>query len=158
LLVGCGQARNTLAQDLAWERWQQCKGSAVQLKEIRPDGRIWVTYSSYDGYREVDTCLRRAAKEQAAKHNIPPSAVANVFFGMAEELGPEAWGAPVWKKGYEWAYRWESPRGKGTFVWSVDRQETIGGTDYYVINAGNEETYWRKSDLAYYMYKVEGEI
>jgi hypothetical protein len=29
--------------------------------------------------------------------------------------------APVWKVGNEWAYRYDTPAGTGTFVWSVDR-------------------------------------
>src|SRR5262245_49242400 len=33
--------------------------------------------------------------------------------------------APSWKRGDEWAYRWKSPTGKGTFIWSVDREETL---------------------------------
>ena len=33
--------------------------------------------------------------------------------------------APVWKPGYEWAFRYESPVDSGTYVWSVDREEAI---------------------------------
>ena len=44
--------------------------------------------------------------------------------------------APVWRPGYEWEYRWESPRGKGTFVWSVNRTEIVDGTEFYVVKAG----------------------
>lgn len=43
-LGACASAtRNTLAQDLAWERWGQCssKYPTVRLKEIRTDGQIW---------------------------------------------------------------------------------------------------------------------
>src|SRR5262249_7608705 len=29
--------------------------------------------------------------------------------------------APVWMIGDRWAFRWESPRGSGTFVWAVNR-------------------------------------
>lgn len=67
--------------------------------------------------------------------------------------------APVWKRGDEWTFRWESPRGKGTFVWTVDREEAVDGVEYYVITSGRQrESYWRKADLAYYMEKVEGVI
>ena len=36
-------------------------------------------------------------------------------------------GPPVWKPGYEWGFRWESPQGKGTFVWTVNREEIVDG-------------------------------
>jgi hypothetical protein len=66
---------------------------------------------------------------------------------------------PTWRPGYEWAYRWESPRGKGTFVWSVDRVENLGGADYYVVKAGQRrEIYWRKSDYLLLMDKVDGSV
>jgi hypothetical protein len=66
--------------------------------------------------------------------------------------------APSWKPGHEWAYRWESPRGKGTFVWSVDRVETVDGAENYVVKSGRREIYWRKSDFTLLMDKVDGEV
>lgn len=67
--------------------------------------------------------------------------------------------APVWKRWYEWAYRWESPRGSGTYVWSLDREEIVDGVEFYVISSGREtEAFWRKSDLAFYMDKVGGAV
>ena len=66
---------------------------------------------------------------------------------------------PTWRPGYEWEYRWESPRGKGTFVWSVSRIDAVDGTEYYVVTASeSREIYWRRQDRAYYMDKVPGGI
>ncbi len=69
---------------------------------------------------------------------------------------------PVWKTGYEWAYRWESPRGSGTFVWTVSREETADGIDCYVIRSGasvrHREIYYRKTDLAHYIERVAERI
>ena len=66
---------------------------------------------------------------------------------------------PTWRPGYEWEYRWESPRGKGTFVWSVSRIDAVDGTEYYVVTASEgREIYWRRQDRAYYMDKVPGGI
>ena len=63
--------------------------------------------------------------------------------------------AAVWREGYEWEYRWQSPRGSGTFVWSVVRTENISGTDYWVVqSADGREILWRKRDNAYYMDRV----
>ena len=50
-------------------------------------------------------------------------------------------------------------RFKGTFVWSVDREETLEGATYYVIKSGTtREVYYRKSDFAYYMDKLNGQV
>jgi hypothetical protein len=68
-------------------------------------------------------------------------------------------GPPVWKPGYEWGFRWESPQGKGTFVWTVNREEIVDGMAYYVVTAGRQrEMYWQKADLAFYLDKVRGQV
>jgi hypothetical protein len=65
LLAGCA-VHNTLAQDLAYERWQQCAGKypTLKLKEIRTDGQIW--WQSGDlspgDVRGLNECLREAAR------------------------------------------------------------------------------------------------
>jgi hypothetical protein len=65
----------------------------------------------------------------------------------------------MWKLGDEWAFRWDSPRGRGTYVWVVDRIEVVDGTPYYVVKSGTErESYWRQADLAYYMDMVGGGV
>jgi len=66
--------------------------------------------------------------------------------------------APVWKPGYEWAYRYESPAGNGTFVWSVDREEPIDGVPQYVIKTGTREIFYRKSDFALTRETVDGAV
>ncbi len=67
--------------------------------------------------------------------------------------------APLWKPGYTWQFRWESPRGRGTFVWTVKREEIVDGVEYYVMTAGRQrEIYQRKVDFASAMEKVEGEV
>jgi hypothetical protein len=66
---------------------------------------------------------------------------------------------PTWKPGDEWSYRWESPRGKGTFVWVVDREDILDGTAFFVVKSGTtREIYYRKSDFAYYMDRVDGKV
>lgn len=155
LVAGCASMGNTLAQDLAWERWQKCSDiPTVTLKEISPDGQIWFYYTS-PMVMTAQECLRKAAEEQSRRVAVsPPPPTAT---GQPLASGPAV--APVWKPGYEWAFRWESPRGKGTFVWSVDREEIIEGVEYYVVKSGTtREIYWRKADLAYYMDKVEGVV
>jgi hypothetical protein len=156
-LSGCsGPVRNTLAQDLAWERWHQCsaKYPTIQLKEIRQDGQIWLWHYGGSDWAAVQECLRVAAAEQAKRGT---TATANVT-SVGGPSSTDTWATPQWKPGYEWAYRWQSPRGSGTFVWSVDRIEVLDGTRYYVVKSGTREIYWRAIDLAYHMDKVDGNI
>ena len=49
VLAACASMGNTLAQDLAWERWEKCRVGGIVLSHITPDGRIWVTYTADHG-------------------------------------------------------------------------------------------------------------
>jgi hypothetical protein len=45
LASACGLATNTLAQDLAWERWEKCnRFRGITSKEIKTDGHtgVWI--------------------------------------------------------------------------------------------------------------------
>lgn len=72
--------------------------------------------------------------------------------------------APIWKPGDQWTFWSDSPRGSGTFVWSVDREEVVDGTEYYVIRSGPtrqapaREFFYQKADLAWRMLKVNGTL
>lgn len=59
---GCAGTQNTLAQDVAWERWQKCKDvqTGVELKEIRPDGQIWILHRTGGELQAVRECLSKA--------------------------------------------------------------------------------------------------
>jgi hypothetical protein len=156
LLAGCATMQNTVAQDLAWERWRKCNHfRGINLKDIKPDGQIWVWQSDgseISAWRACDTA-ERAEQAKGVKGTIPPSTLAVASpsaNGVAE--------APVWRPGYEWAYRYESPGGNGTFVWSVDREETLDGVPHYVIKSGTREIFYRKSDLALSRETVEGVV
>jgi outer membrane biogenesis lipoprotein LolB len=50
--------------------------------------------------------------------------------------GAAARAADTWSPGSSWAYRYESPRGSGTFEWVVDREEILDGVRFYVVTAG----------------------
>jgi hypothetical protein len=134
------------AQDLAWERWNRCNHfRGITLKDIKPDGQIWVWQADggeISAWRACDSAVR-AEQAKGAKAAIPPSALAVASpspNGMTE--------APVWKTGYEWAYRYESPTGNGTFVWTVDREEALDGVPHYILKTGTREIFHRKSDFA----------
>jgi hypothetical protein len=70
--------------------------------------------------------------------------------------------APRWDVGDSWTYAWDSPRGKGTFTWVVERVETIDGTDYHVVSGGSSSSahllYYRTADLAYLMDVADGDV
>ncbi len=155
ILGGCAAMQNTVAQDLAWERWRKCNHfRGINLKDIKPDGQIWVWVSDGGEQTAWRACDSAALAEQAsgARAAIPPPSTLAVASpspnGMME--------APVWKPGYEWAYRYESPAGNGTYVWSVDREEMIGGVPQYVIKSGSRELFYRKSDFAATSETVDG--
>ncbi len=71
---------------------------------------------------------------------------------------------PIWRPGDRWTFWSDSPRGSGTYVWSVDREEVVDGTEYYVIVSGPtrqepaREFFYQKADLAWRMLKVNGNV
>jgi hypothetical protein len=66
--------------------------------------------------------------------------------------------APLWERGYGWKYRWTSPRGSGTFVRTVVREETVSGVPHYVVQTGSRDIYYTKADLAWLMERVDGAV
>lgn len=158
LLSACGLATNTLAQDLAWERWQKCNHfGGITLKEIKTDGQIWVWIADggeQTAWRQCDTATR-AEQGQKGAVPIPPSS--------STSAGPQPAAnalstPPVWKRGSEWAYRYEQPSGTGTFVWSVDRVETLDGQPHYVIKTGTREIFYRVADFALTRETLGGDV
>lgn len=65
---------------------------------------------------------------------------------------------PTWKVGDEWEFRWQSPRGQGTFVWVVDREEMVEGIDSFIVKGGGYEIYYRSADLAFHLEKYQGVV
>jgi hypothetical protein len=157
LLMACASFQNTLAQDLAWERWEKCKNfRLITLKEIKTDGQIWVWVGDGGEQTAWRECDRKARDEQArgVAASIPQSALA-VASPQPVIATSEP---PLWRRGDEWAYRYDSPTGKGTYVWSVDREEAIDGVPHYVVKTGTRAIFYRKSDLAFTRETVDGAI
>jgi hypothetical protein len=75
-MVGCAAARNTPAQDLAWERWGTCNHfSTIAFERIELDGRLVVGAYEVDGARFA-ACVRGAADDQIRRGAAPvPQAV-----------------------------------------------------------------------------------
>ena len=74
--AGCAAARNTPAQDLAWERWGACNHfSTITIERIELDGRLVVVAYEVDG-APFAACVREAADDQIRRGAAPvPQAV-----------------------------------------------------------------------------------
>lgn len=156
--AGCAAMQNTLAQDLAWERWEKCQQSGINLSRIEADGRTWVTYTAdhtaaLNAWRE---CYWKVAAEQGQRAKPEATIAVTSPQGRAPIAGPIA--KPAWKVGNEWAYRYEQPSGTGTFVWRLDRTETLNNEPHYVITAGAREIFYRVSDLGFTQEILDGRI
>lgn len=162
---GCAGTQNTLAQELASQRWDKCKGRfpTIELKEIRPDGSIVFWYAGTTAQSDLQRCLEEARRDQGAPRVTVPGPGTYTVGPPASPSGqtPAATvgvPAPVWKAGDEWAYRYNSDGGAGTYVWEVARIESLDGVDHYVIKAGTREIYYRTADLASSIEKVDGRV
>ncbi len=154
LVAGCASFQNTLAQDQTWAAYAVCRGSVstnIRIQRVDVDGRWW--WQSPDapyGYAEFSACMR----DEAARWKASSSSSAPVVASPQPAAAMST--PPVWRPGDEWAYRYESPSGNGTFVWSMDREEAIDGVPHYVIKTGTREIFYRKSDLASTRETVDG--
>jgi hypothetical protein len=74
--AGCAAARNTPAQELAWERWGACNHfSTITIDRIELDGRLVVNAYEVDQARFAG-CVRGAADDQIRRGAAPvPQAV-----------------------------------------------------------------------------------
>jgi hypothetical protein len=72
-LVGaCASVANTPEQELAYQRWRKCSDYPdISLKEIRPDGQIWVTYSGPSALSAWQACIKAAAAADGGKLEAP---------------------------------------------------------------------------------------
>jgi hypothetical protein len=185
--AGCATIQDTPQQKLVQHWWTECKQPQVDLQEIRPDGSY--TMVILGGYGANAATAKECMDKKVAEYTdeqrrqrssgranptgpsvaCPPNTSWNGFGctsspaqgrAVAVVASPsDSWDVPVWHRGDQWTYRWESPRGQGTFLWSYDRTESVDGTEYYVIKSGeHREIYRRKADLAYLMDTVDGEV
>jgi hypothetical protein len=78
--------------------------------------------------------------------------------GVGTQVEPTGAGVPIWKIGDEWQYAYKSPSDSGSFVWAVNRIEPLDGVPHYVIKAGTREIFYRVSDLASSLERVDGVV
>jgi hypothetical protein len=127
--------------------------------------------------RSVQTAQSRG-QPSTPGHRPPSEEIADLLIRYPEPpapTGPQSAGSssssasvpiivPAWKPGDQWTFWSDSPRGSTTFVWSVDREEIVDGTEYYVITSGPtrqdpaREFFYQKADLAWRLLKVNGTL
>jgi hypothetical protein len=103
-------------------------------------------------WRSCDSAVK-AEQAKGTASSIPQSRLA-----VASPSVNGMTAAPVWRRGNEWVFRYESAAGNGTFVWSVDREDAIDGVPHYVIKTGTREIFYRKSDFAMTQETVDGAV
>ena len=157
-LVACATTGNTPQQDRTYAAWAKCQAAghdargSVKLDRVEPDGRpqFWMTGDGMAGWQEVRQCMA----EQMVKIPLPPSLkVSSASTQMAGLVVPEP---PPWVKGDEWEFRSESPTGRSTFKWTVDRLVVMDGVAHYVIKTGSREIFYRERDIALSRETVSG--
>ena len=84
---------------------------------------------------------------------VPPPSAPEVAKAV-----PSSVMVPIWERGYEWKFRWSSPRGSGTYVRTVVGEEVVGGVAHYVMKTGTRDIYYTKDELAWLMDRVEGAV
>jgi len=163
LLAGCASAQNTVAQDRTWSAYQVCQaktGSNMVIQRVDPDGR-WHGRCSDHCTRETEfnSCMseeiRAYLEKLALRHRATTDAtVVSTSQGRNSITAPIV--KPEWRVGSEWAYQSESPSGRGTFVWRLDRVEDLANEPHYVIRAGSREIFYRVADRGFTKETLNG--
>jgi hypothetical protein len=164
-LTGCSTMQNTPQQDYTYPLLKECVGRfpGASLKRVESDGRWWIMYTDPSALAGVKGCMQEETKARpyldwlkARQASTPTGGNAIVAAEPAAISGPIA--APAWKVGDEWGYAYKSPSDSGTYVWAVDRLEMLEGTQHYVIKTGTRELFYRVSDLASSLERVDGVV
>ena len=170
IFAGCASVQNTPQQEYVWEMGKICDGrsNTWYLDKVDPDGRYTVrgaTNSIGGPNIPYFDCMKEQfrthpfldwANAQKREASLPPVPVGSIAAVAAAPLGPVM--APIWQVGDEWQYAWKSPSGSWTYVWSVDRIETLDGVPHYVIKEGTREIVQRVSDLAASLERANGVV
>ena len=141
-LAGCAP-RLTLAQEMTWQAYEACVkdvgGADVRLERVLDNGNWYLL--GYEHLYTVNNCMKQYWQDARVRAQLPREATPAA--PLEDPLRP-----PHWNTGDEWAFSSQSPTGTGTFIWSVDREDRVDGTDYYVLRYGQQgEAFFRKSDL-----------
>lgn len=156
-LASAGCVKDTLAQQIAYAHWTKCQQHhpGVRLQHIEPNGQIWFFYTAPTQAYEARTCMNRVAWEEARRLAAVSPAAGQA---AAEEPPLGEVHPPVWKRGYEWAYRFEVRDTGGLLVWAVEGQRAIDGVPHWIVRALDREIFFRVRDLAHAREDVNGTV
>jgi hypothetical protein len=157
---------NTPQQDYVWETGKACNTDQVFMHRVNSNGNyvIWSRLSTgASGYPGYHACMKEQYKAhpyldwlKARQASAPQSGTMSSAASTPNVAGPIM--APVWHVGDEWEYAYKSPSASGSFVWAVNRVEPLDGVPHYVIKTGTREIFYRVSDLASSLERVDGVV
>jgi hypothetical protein len=159
LLTACAGPQLQPHEDLKHAAAAECQEKYrqdVERYEFDRFGRIIAWYKENRSQQVLQPFF--ACYQERLRDKIQTASSTTAEVRTPTQTNLEHGAAPVWKRGYEWTYLWESPRGSGSFVWVVSRMETVDGLDCYVIKAGSRELLWRAQDLAAVLQRNENAI
>lgn len=156
----CAAMKNTPIQEYVWEVSRPCEhvNSGWTITRVEPSGQIHIRGTNTTSADDFNRCMQERRRQypfEAWLKTHYPAAPAQASAGAATE--PATPWLASWNVGDEWTYREETPQASRTFVWAVDREETIDGVPHYVVRRGTRrEFYIRKSDFAVHAVTVNG--
>lgn len=180
-ITACVTFQNTPMQTYTWAMVDLCNHfPTIQVERVEADGRYWYRWISSPGESgPFNDCMKKASQEHpyldwiktqkptapqtATKASSPGPLTALQGTAVASTVTPTSSNAapaplPVWKPKDEWQYAYKGPTGSGTYVWAVDRIETLSGVQHYVIRTGSREIFLRTTDIATSLERVEGVV
>jgi hypothetical protein len=169
MFAGCALVSTTPQQAYTLESFRHCERSAgvsmpILLDHVKPDGRYSYKYWGSNDQRLFSDCMTQYRREHPyldwakAQGNARPGTLAAAPSPGAGSEMPSTGSLPIWRVGDEWQYAYKSPSDSGTYVWSVDRVDTLDGAQHYVIRTGTREIFYRVSDFASSIERVDGAI
>jgi hypothetical protein len=170
-VAACASTQTTPQQDYTYAMGRNCETPTTKIERVAPDGRYWIQAHGIGGstsaeYQRFFACMKEQfqahpfldwAKAQKREATQPPSAVGSIE-GEPKRVSTNPMPAPVWKVGDEWQYAYKSPTDSGSYVWKVDRLESLDGDAHYVIKTGTREILYRVSDFATTLERVNGVV
>jgi hypothetical protein len=171
-LAGCATFKDTTQQEYAMPLLKECVGKfpGTWVNRVESDGRWWITYNDPNALYGVKQCMAEQYKmhpylawlktrQASAQPSTTGTASATGSPAVVNVALPGAvTTVPLWKVGEEWQYAYQGPVDSGSFVWVVNRIETIDGEPHYVLKTGTREIFQRVSDLATTMERVDGVV
>jgi hypothetical protein len=141
-------------QDQAQERDGRGVFTSVLIRGLQGEafgGKNWLALE------ELGVWLKQQVFTESNKQQLPQ-------YGSLSGEGQFIFVKPslsrAWRVGDEWRFRWESPRGKGTYAWVVARESTVNGLPSYIVKSGSREIVFAKGEakLGWQEERVKGVV